>query len=146
MRRQRVLRGALVVLGTLAFLALALIGPALARGDAWLSARWMAWPGPLESHPSFSSTLGWLGLVGWCVALVATLAALPYLVWRMTLGADTRVPRLGLPTVAPLMLGPRGWRTSLRDVPGMLRGAALVMAARSAGESSTSRAATFSSR
>ena len=128
MRRQRVLRGALVVLGTLAFLALALIGPALARGDAWLSARWMAWPGPLESHPSFSSTLGWLGLVGWCVALVATLAALPYLVWRMTLGADTRVPRLGLPTVAPLMLGPRGWRTSLRDVPGMLRGAALVMA------------------
>jgi Ca-activated chloride channel family protein len=116
------------VLGTLAFLALALIGPALARGDAWLSARWMAWPGPLESHPSFSSTLGWLGLAGWCVALVATLAALPYLVWRMTLGADTRVPRLGLPTVAPLMLGPRGWRTSLRDVPGMLRGAALVMA------------------
>ncbi len=128
MRRQRVLRGALVALGTLAFLALALIGPALARGDAWLSARWLAWPGPLEAHPSFSSTLGWLGLAGWCVALVATLAALPYIVWRMTLGADARVPRLGLPTVAPLMLGPRGWRTSLRDVPGMLRGAALVMA------------------
>jgi Ca-activated chloride channel family protein len=49
-------------------------------------------------------------------------------VWRKTLGADARVPRLGLPTVAPLVLGPRGWRTPLRDVPGVLRGAALVMA------------------
>jgi Ca-activated chloride channel family protein len=46
----------------------------------------------------------------------------------MTLGADTRVPRLGVPTIAPLALGPRGWRTPLRDLPGMLRGAALVMA------------------
>jgi len=127
-RKQRVVRGALVVLGTLAFLALALIGPALARGDAWLSARWMAWPGPLEEHPPFSAVLGWLGLAGWCILLLAALAALPYIVWRMTLGADARVPRMGLPTVAPLMLGPRGWRTSLRDVPGMLRGAALVMA------------------
>jgi Ca-activated chloride channel family protein len=127
-KKQRLVRGALVVLGTLAFLALALIGPALARGDAWLSARWTAWPGPLEAHPSFTALLGWLGLAGWCLLLVAGLAALPYIVWRMTLGADARVPRLGLPTLAPLVIGPRGWRTSLRDVPGMLRGAALVMA------------------
>jgi Ca-activated chloride channel family protein len=127
-KKQRMVRGALVVLGTLAFLALALMGPAVARGDAWLSARWTAWPGPIEGHPSFSALLGWFGLAGWCVLLVAALAALPYIVWRMTLGADARVPRMGLPTVAPLMFGPRGWRTSLRDVPGMLRGAALVMA------------------
>ena len=40
----------------------------------------------------------------------------------MTLGADARVPRLGLPTIAPLVLGPRGWRTPLRDAPGVLRG------------------------
>jgi Ca-activated chloride channel family protein len=128
MRQQRIVRGALVVLGTLAFLALALVGPAVARGDAWLSARWTAWPGPLEGHPSFSAVSVWLGLAGWCVLLLAALATLPYIVWRMTLGADARVPRMGLPTVAPLMFGPRGWRTSLRDVPGMLRGAALVMA------------------
>jgi Ca-activated chloride channel family protein len=56
------------------------------------------------------------------------LLAVPYLVWRMTLGADARVPRLGLPTVAPLVLGPRGWRSPLRDVPGALRGAALDLA------------------
>ncbi len=128
MRQQRLIRGVLVVLGTLAFLALALVGPAVARGEAWLSARWMAWPGPLEGHPSFSAVSVWLGLAGWCVVLVVALAAVPYVVWRMTLGADTRIPRMGLPTVAPLMFGPRGWRTSFRDVPGMLRGAALVMA------------------
>jgi Ca-activated chloride channel family protein len=127
-KRPRLIRGALVVLGTLTFLALALVGPALARGEAWTSARWMAWPGPLEPHPSTSAVLGWLGLAGWCVALVGGLVTLPYIVWRMTLGADSRVPRLGLPTVAPLVFGPRGWRTGLRDVPGMLRGAALVMA------------------
>jgi len=60
--------------------------------------------------------------------LVATLIALPYFVWRMTLGADARVPRLGLPTLAPLALGPRGWRAPLRDAPGVLRGAALALA------------------
>jgi Ca-activated chloride channel family protein len=127
-KRQRLIRGALVVLGTLAALALALMAPAFARGDAWLSARWTAWPGPLGAHPSTADTLGWLGRAGWCALLVATLALVPYVVWRMTLGADARVPRLGLPTVAPLFVGPRGWRTSLRDIPGMLRGAALVMA------------------
>ena len=128
MKRQRLVRGALVALGALSALVLALLFPALARGEAWLSARWMAWPGPLGAHPSTADTLGWLARAGWCVALVAALALVPYLVWRMTLGADARVPRLGLPTVAPLMIGPRGWRTSLRDMPGMLRGAALVMA------------------
>jgi Ca-activated chloride channel family protein len=125
---QRRIRGVLVALGTLGALALALLFPALDRGDAWLSARWTVWPGPLGVHPSTADALGWLGRAGWCVALVMGLAAVPYLVWRMTLGADARVPRLGLPTVAPLMIGPRGWRTSLRDIPGMLRGAALVMA------------------
>jgi Ca-activated chloride channel homolog len=122
------IRGALVALGALGVLALALLYPVLARGDAWTSARWTVWPGPLGAHPSTADTLGWLGRAGWCAALVVALALVPYLVWRTTLGADARVPRLGLPTVAPLMIGPRGWRTSLRDIPGVLRGAALVMA------------------
>lgn len=128
MRQQRIVRGALVALGTLGVLALALIGPVLARGDAWRSAMWTVWPGPLGGHPSTADTLGWLGRAGWCVLLVAVLASVPYVVWRMTLGADARVPRLGLPTIAPLVLGPKGWRTPFRDVPGILRGAALVMA------------------
>jgi Ca-activated chloride channel family protein len=127
-KQQRMIRGALVALGALGALALALLSPVLARGDAWTSARWTVWPGLLGAHPSTADTLSWLGRAGWCAALVVALALVPYLVWRTTLGADARVPRLGLPTVAPLMIGPRGWRTSLRDIPGMLRGAALVMA------------------
>src|SRR5687768_11432370 len=46
----------------------------------------------------------------------------------MTLASDARTPRLRLATVAPLVTGPRGLRTRLRDVPGMVRAAALVLA------------------
>jgi Ca-activated chloride channel family protein len=55
------------------------------------------------------------------------LVCLPLMVWRMTLGADLRVPQLTLPTVAPLWTGPRGLRTRLRDLPGILRGAAIPL-------------------
>jgi Ca-activated chloride channel family protein len=126
--RGRSLRGALVALGTLAVLALALVAPVLARDEAWRSATWMAWPGPLGEHPSTADALAWTARAGWCVALAAAITAVPWVVWRMTLGADARVPRLGLPTIAPLAVGPRGWRVPLRDLPGVLRGAALVMA------------------
>jgi Ca-activated chloride channel homolog len=124
----RTLRGTLVVLATLAVLAAALVAPALARGEAWRSATWTAWPGPLGDHPSTADALAWAARAGWCVALIAAVLAVPWVVWRMTLGADARVPRLGLPTIAPLAVGPRGWRVPLRDVPGVLRGAALVLA------------------
>jgi Ca-activated chloride channel family protein len=118
----------LVGLATVAVLALACVWPALARDDAWTSAKWTAWPGPLGDHPSTADAIGWIVRAGGCVLLGAALLAIPYLVWRMTLGADARVPRLGVPTVAPIALGPRGWRASLRDLPGVLRGAALVLA------------------
>jgi Ca-activated chloride channel family protein len=121
-------RGTLVALATIAALALASIWPALARGDAWPSARWMAWPGPLGAHPSTADALSWLMRAGVFLALGAGLLAVPFVVWRTTLGADARVPRLGVPTIAPVVLGPRGWRASLRDAPGVLRGAALVLA------------------
>jgi Ca-activated chloride channel family protein len=128
MRRDRWVRVALVALGTVAALSLALVMPVLSRGDVWRGARWALLPAPLGEHPSTADTLAWLARAGWCVMLVAALIGVPYIVWRMTLGADARVPRLGLPTIAPLTLGPRGWRAPLRDVPGMLRGAALVLA------------------
>jgi Ca-activated chloride channel family protein len=124
----RWVRGSLVALGTLAVLALALVGPLLARGEAWQSAVWSAWPGKLGEHPSTADALAWLARAGWCVALGAALLAVPCVVWRMTLGADERVPRLGVPALAPIALGPRGWRAPLRDLPGVLRGAALVLA------------------
>ncbi|MGH7438697.1 MAG: VWA domain-containing protein [Polyangiaceae bacterium] len=124
----RRLRGALVSLATLAVLALACVGPILERGEAWWSARWAAWPGLLGEHPSTADTLAWLSRAAWCLALAAALAAVPYVVWRMTLGADARVPHLKVPVVRPLAIGPRGWRSALRDTPGVLRGAALVLA------------------
>jgi Ca-activated chloride channel family protein len=46
----------------------------------------------------------------------------------MTLAADARTPRLRMSTVAPLLTGPRGFRTKLRDMPGMIRVAAIALA------------------
>ena len=97
------LRAASIVLGVLAFFALASIYPILARGEAWWSARWAS---PF-----------------WLLAALP----IPFVIHRMTIGADARVPRLSMPTLAPLVLGPRGWRTRIRDLPGMLRGAAMIM-------------------
>lgn len=124
----RWLRAAGITLAMIAVLALAAVWPALARGEAWHSARWMVWPGPLGSHPSTADTFSWLARAGWCGTLVAALLAVPAIVWRMTLGTDARVPRLGVPTIAPIVRGPRGWRAPLRDVPGVLRGGAIVLA------------------
>jgi Ca-activated chloride channel family protein len=104
--KSRWLRGALVAFATLGVLLLASIWPVFARGEAWLSAKWLA---PL-----------------W-VTLPVALVAVGWVVWRMTLGADARVPRLALPTLAPLLLGPRGLRSKLRDAPGVLRGAAVLL-------------------
>lgn len=102
-RIRLLVRGFLVTLGTLGFVAIALVYPLAMRGEAWLGARWLApW---------------WLG----------ALVLVPFVVWIMTLGADARVPRMSLPTIAPLLLGPRGWRAKLRDFPGVIRGAALVL-------------------
>jgi len=103
MKPNRVVRSMLVILGVLLMVTLGLLYPAFARGDAWHVAQWSA---------------RW-----WLLAL----GAVPFVVWRMTLGADRRVPRLTISTIAPLALGPRGIRTRLRDWPGILRGGALVL-------------------
>jgi Ca-activated chloride channel family protein len=100
----RVARGILVGLGVVLALAAGAAYPVLARGEAWTHAEWV--------HP-------W-----WLVLLVVV----PAVVWKMTLGNDKRVPVLSMPTVAPMLIGPRGWRTKIRDLPGVLRGAALVLA------------------
>ncbi len=92
-----------VTMGVLGALVLAAAYPILARTDAWWTAKWAA---------------PW-----WLVGVLLV----PYVVYRATFGADLRVPRLTLPTVAPLVTGPRGLRTRFRYVPGILRGAALVM-------------------
>lgn len=99
----RVARGTLIGLGTLAMTGIGMIYPIVERGEAWKGAKWVFW-----------------------YALVALLAV-PWVVHKMTLGADGRGPRLRLPTIAPLLSGPRGLRSRLRDLPGVLRGAALVL-------------------
>ncbi len=106
-----------IFLGTVGLVVLGLLYPALARDEAWAAAIWsvpiLAWL-PREARLPV--------LVG--VGVVLAIAT----VYRMTLAADARTPRMRIGAVAPLLTGPRGLRTRLRDVPGMLRGAALVLA------------------
>ncbi len=99
----RAVRAVLVGLATLLVLGLGVVYPIVMRGEAWLSANWLA---------------RW-----WLLGL----AVVPWVVYKTTLGADARAPRLALPTIGALYLGPRGWRSKIRDMPGVLRGAALVL-------------------
>jgi len=96
-------RGVFVGLATIAAVLLGCVYPVVARGEAWLHAQWGFW---------------WV---------LPALALVPLVVWKTTLGQDRRVPRLGLSTLAGLVTGPRGWRSQFRDLPGVLRGAALVL-------------------
>lgn len=106
-----------IAVGTLTFLVLGLLYPALARGEAWLGAIWtvpvLAW---LPREARFLTLVGLIVVIGSLV------------IWRMTLAADARTPRLRMSTVAPLLTGPRGFRTKLRDMPGMIRVAAIALA------------------
>jgi Ca-activated chloride channel family protein len=91
------------VFASLVVVAAGFAYPWWARGSAWLDAAWR--------YP-------W-ALLG--------LALLPFLWWRGTFGQDQRKPRLRIGTALPLRLGPRGWRTRLRDLPGVLRTAAVAL-------------------
>lgn len=93
----------LIVLGAFALaLAAGALYPWLARGVELGGARWQS---------------------PW--ALLALLLV-PPLLWRATLGEDARLPRLRVGSLDALAAGPRGLRAWLADVPGALRGAALV--------------------
>jgi Ca-activated chloride channel family protein len=93
----------IAVTATLLVVAGALAYPWLARGRAWLGAEWR--------HP-------------WALAL---LVLVPVVFWHGTFGQDRRRPRLRVGAVRPLVLGPRGVRTRLGDLPGVLRAAALAL-------------------
>ena len=100
-----ILRGALLELARWAVIALAAVVPFWLRGPEWLDVKW---------------TSKWW----WIAALVVP----PVVMWVMTIGAENRTPKLRLPTLAPLLTGPRGIRTYFRHLPGVLRGAALFFA------------------
>lgn len=95
-------RAFLAVLTTMAVAGLAAVYPILMRGDAWLAASWQS---------------PWL-LLG--------LIAVPAVWYWGIFAQDARRPRLKLGTVAPLVAGPRGIRSHLRDVPGSLRAVAIA--------------------
>ncbi|WP_437935457.1 vWA domain-containing protein [Sorangium sp. So ce341] len=99
----RAKRAALAIGATLVVAALACVYPYLARRDAWAGASWQA--------PWF----------------LLALLAVPVVWYWGIFAEDARRPRLRLGTVAPLALGPRGVRSHLRDLPGVLRAVALAL-------------------
>ncbi|NOU29323.1 MAG: hypothetical protein HOO96_15585, partial [Polyangiaceae bacterium] len=97
------LRRVLVLTGGFVLVVLvASIFPAAVRGAAWFHVTWF--------HG----------------VAFALLSLVPVVLWRGSFGADAAAPKMHLSTLAPLLLGPRGFRAALRDVPIMLRAAAIV--------------------
>jgi Ca-activated chloride channel family protein len=84
-------------------LLLGLVYPWMARGEAWFSVTFQ--------NP-------------WALG---ALVAVPFVFWFGTAALDARTPRLRVGTISPLLHGPRGLRAHLRDLPGALRAAALVL-------------------
>lgn len=101
--REHLWRALGAALLTLLALGLALSYPLVARGREWLTTTW-------EQR--------WV-LVG--------LAALPIVWWWTTFGQDRRRPRLKIGTLQAFARAPRGIRSRLRDVPGILRTTAIAM-------------------
>ena len=89
------------VLLTLLTLGLALIYPLVMKGSAWLHVDWQ---------------YAWAALL---------LLVVPVLWWWGTFGQDPRRTRLLIGTAVPLRRAPRGWRVRFRDLPGILRAAAV---------------------
>ncbi len=115
--RSVVWRAVFITMATIAVAALALVYPLVARGAAWFDSSWVLW----------EWLKGPLGRLGAAFVTLCALGAVGAVVWKMTLGADARVPRIKLPTLVPFFRGPRGWRAQIRDLPGILRGAALIL-------------------
>jgi Ca-activated chloride channel family protein len=97
------LRISAILLGLAATLAAALAPTVWLRGRALVDATWQ--------RPHFA------------LALLLVPAAL----WFSTLAQDARRPRMRLGSVRALAAGPRGLRPYLRDLPGIVRTAALVL-------------------
>ncbi|MCS6901797.1 MAG: VWA domain-containing protein [Myxococcales bacterium] len=51
----------------------------------------------------------------------------PLVLWRSTVGADARLPRMLLGTTAPFRQGPVGLRARMRDLPGAFRAVAVAL-------------------
>ncbi len=96
-RKNRVIRTVLAFFFVIASALLAVAYPAGSLGAEWLDVSWQR-------------PLWFLGFL-----------VIPFVIWRTTYGVDRRSARVRLGTVAPLRGGPRGLRSHLRDLPGVLR-------------------------
>ena len=96
----RTRRAVVVALGTVVLVALGCMVPAMARADAWPSAIWTV---PVLAWLPREARFPVLGGIALTLAVVV--------VWRMTLAADARTPRMRIGAIAPLLAGPRGFRT-----------------------------------
>ena len=79
------------------------------------------------AYPLLDSAREWLGVTWQNPWFLLLLVVVPVVLWRGTSGEDVRTPRLRIGTVAPLVLGPRGCRAWLRDLPGVVRAVALAL-------------------
>ena len=98
----RTARILLVLAVTILVTALGLVYPWVARESAWIGVSWQ--------YPWFL-----LGLI-----------VVPFVWWWGIFAQDKRRPHLRIGTLAPLVSGPRGFRTYLRDIPGVLRAIAIT--------------------
>jgi Ca-activated chloride channel homolog len=99
----RAARISIAIAAGLAALVAGLVYPWLARREAWEAVTWQ-------------NRWALFGLI-----------VVPFVWWWSTFAQDKRTPRLRIGTIAPLLKGPRGIRAYLRDVPGALRAASLVL-------------------
>lgn len=100
---RRASRLAMLAVLTVLVSAAAVAYPVLSRGGLWRTAQWQQ--------------------IWWLLALLLV----PLVLWRGTLGEDRRTPRVRMGTVMPLTSAPVGLRVWLRDLPGVMRAAALAM-------------------
>src|SRR5882724_3103727 len=81
------------------------------------------------AYPLFARQFEWIGVTWQNRWLLLLLAFVPFVFWRGTYGEDERTARLRLGTVVPLSTGPRGVRSWLRDLPGVVRAIAIALLA-----------------
>ena len=60
--------------------------------------------------------------------LIPAVIVPPALLWAMTVGSERFAPTFAVSTIAPLWVGPRGWRSYVRWVPGVFRAVAIALA------------------
>jgi Ca-activated chloride channel family protein len=81
------------------------------------------------AYPLWERQGEWMGITWQNRWLLLLLLTVPFVLYRGTYGEDERTPRLRVGTVAPYGTGPRGLRSWLRDLPGVVRTVSVALLA-----------------